>query len=174
MSRPLAACAILLTAVILGGCERIAPIRTLPNWVQGVYVPMVKNTSYWPGIEEDLTRQVQESFLTDGRVSVVPKNAADLIVQVEVTDWRRRTSGTTGDDVADRTEYTVTATVKLFQPMSDEPMATLPPIIARGAFNTDARSIDYVPEPDRAHEVLGSLAWTIVQTTMTGFPATMQ
>lgn len=174
MSRPLAVFAIVLAAMFLGGCERIAPIRTLPNWVQGVYVPMVKNTSYWPGIEEDVTRQIQESFLTDGRVSVVPKGAADLIVQVEITDWRTRTSGTTGDDVADRKEYTVTAVVKLFEPMSDEPMATLPPIIGRGNFNTDIRSIDFKPEPDRVHEVLGNLAWTIVQTTMTGFPAAAQ
>ncbi|MEN6627613.1 MAG: LPS assembly lipoprotein LptE [Candidatus Sumerlaeia bacterium] len=174
MRQALLSIVILAAAVAASGCERIAPVRTLPNWVQGVYVPIVKNTSYWPGIEEDATRKIQESFLADGRVGVVPKQSADIILQVEIGEWRVRTSGTSGDDIADRTEYTLTAKVQLFEPLAEQPLATLPPIVVRRDYNTDSRSIDYDPEPDRVDDMLRNLGESIVRATITGFPATMQ
>ncbi len=162
---------VLIAALALAGCERIAPVRTLPNWVQGVYVPMVKNTSYEPGIEEEATRQIQAAFLQDGRVTVAPKSNADLYVHVEINRWTPRASGTSGDDITDRTEYTVGAKVELFEPYGEQPLATLPPILVKLSFNTDARSIDYDQLPDRIDSLLKQVANQVVQQTLTGFPA---
>jgi len=73
-SRPLALAAALAMSLLMlltAGCERIAPIRTLPSWVRGVYIPVFKNKTYEPQIEEDATRYTQETFLRDGRVDIV-------------------------------------------------------------------------------------------------------
>lgn len=163
---------VIIAAVALAGCERIAPVRTLPNWVQGVHVPMVKNSSFEPGIEEDATKLIQEAFMQDGRVAVAPKSNADLYVQVEIHQWTPRSNGTSGDNITDRTEYTVGARVQLFEPYSDQPLATLPPILITLSFNTDARSIDFDQLPDRIDSLLKQVANQVVQQTMTGFPAT--
>lgn len=162
---------VILAAVALAGCERIAPVRTLPNWVQGVYIPMVKNTSFEPGVEEDATKRIQEAFLQDGRVGVVPKSNADLYIQVEIHQWTPRSNGTSGDDITDRIEYTVGARVQLFEPYADQPLATLPPILIVSSFNADTRSIDYAQLPDRIDSILRQVAVQVVQQTMTGFPA---
>lgn len=161
---------VLIAALALAGCERIAPVRTLPNWVQGVYVPMVKNSSFEPGIEEDATRRIQEAFLQDGRVTVAPKSTADLIVRVEILQWTPRSDGTSGDDITDRMEYVVDARVQLFEPYAEQPLAVLP-IRVTARFNVDARSIDYDQLPDRIDSLLQQVANTIVQQTLTGFPA---
>ena len=173
--RPLNACSALLLAAFIfagaTGCERITPVRTLPAWVRGVYVPMIKNKSYEPGLEETATRLVQEQFLFDGRLDVVPKHQADMIVVAEIVDWRGREAGSSGDRVSNDEEVTLTASVSLFEPYNMEtPVATLPPITIVRSFNIDTRSVDYEPEPDRKREVLENLARAIVDNTITGFP----
>ncbi len=166
---------IILAAALAGvACERVAPVRTLPSWVRGVHVPMVVNESYEPGLEETATRLIQEALLADGRLDVVPANSADLVLRARITDWRRRTSGTSGDDIADRYEYRVTAQVELFEPRVDEPMASLGDVMVLRSFNSDARSVDFVPEPDRRRELLRELAERVVAQTISGFPAELR
>jgi hypothetical protein len=168
----LAACAGMLMMLLLStACERVAPVRTLPKYVRGVYIPMIANQSFEPALEEDATRLTQEEFLLDGRVQVVPRDQADLMVVAEITDWRERASGTSGDDVVENTEYLLTANVRLFEPFDDEkPLAELPAIRIRENFNTDERSSRYAPEPDRREIILRELAERIVESTIEGFP----
>src|SRR2546426_6873593 len=69
-------------------CQRIQPVRTLPDWVRGIYIPMVQNKSTEPGVEEVVTRLAQEEFLADGRVRIVPKEQADLQLVATIKEWR--------------------------------------------------------------------------------------
>ena len=171
-------CAALLLAAFaltalsaLTGCERITPVRTLPAWVRGVYIPMIKNKSYEPGLEEQATRLTQEAFLFDGRLDVVPKHQADLIVVAEIIDWVDRSGGSSGDQVTTDEEIELTASISLFEPYNmSTPIATLPPLVIMRRFNIDTRSVDYEPEPDRTRELLENLARAIVDNTITGFP----
>lgn len=168
----------LAVALAVGtACERVRPVRTLPSWVRGIYVPMVVNKSYEPGLEEEATRLIQEAFLFDGRLDIVPKDQADLILVADIVDWREQASGSTGDKVTTDHEVEVKVNLSLFEPFNrDTPIAVLPQVAfsrdTKNAirFNTDVRSVDYEPEPDRKQEVLERLARTIVETTITGFP----
>ena len=146
-----AAVTMLLLAFAAAGCQRVAPVRTLPPWVQGVYIPMLVNKSYEPALEEDATRFTQEAFLLDGRLNVVPERTADLILRAEITDWRTRVGGKSGDDIVDQTEYWLSANVHLFEPLATEPLAEL-------------------PEVDRKRELLRTLGEAIMQQTINGFP----
>lgn len=161
------ACVMLATA-----CERIAPIRTLPSWVRGIYIPMVRNRSFEPGIEEQATILTQEAFLADGRLDVVRKEDADATLLIEIVQWDERAGGTSGDRITDRRAVNVQASLRLVEPYNENAVIAdlgtirLPPM----SFLIDTRSVRFEPEPDRKEAVLRALADQIVLRTITGFP----
>jgi hypothetical protein len=69
-----------MVAGAIGACVRIPPTRYLPNSINVIYVPIFKNLSYEPGLEEKLTRLTQEEFLVDGRLDVVARGNADAVL----------------------------------------------------------------------------------------------
>lgn len=173
LSLPPGAWTILMIAIMFGaGCERIAPIRTLPSWVRGVYIPMVQNTSFEPAIEEQATMLTQEAFLADGQVDVVRKNEADATLKIKIKDWQTRGSGTSGDRITSSDRVSVVASVWLVEPFNEDSIiADLGDVTAVQNFNIDARSVRFIPEPDRKEQILRGLANQIVSKTLSGFPA---
>lgn len=169
---------LLLIAAVLAGtasCTRIQPVRTLPNWVRGIYVPMIENESFEPGLEEVATRLTQEEFLADGRLDVVAKRHADLAVVARILDYRIRIDDTDSDDIPQIEEVTVVAELTLFDPLNEElPVANLGVIEASSFYFADTRSIIYRPEPDVKRDVLAQLARQIVFRTISGFPEDLQ
>src|SRR5689334_18333586 len=115
----------LFLILLLGaGCQRVAPVRTLPSWVRGIYIPVFKNSTVEPGIEDVATRLTQEAFLNDGRVDVVPKDRADLVLKVEIINWRAETARTRGDYIGRTSDVTLTVGIKMYDPFDlDKPMA---------------------------------------------------
>jgi hypothetical protein len=173
--RALAAWTILIAAALFSaGCERIAPIRTLPSWVRGIYIPMAENVSFEPAVEEQTTRLTQEAFLADGQVDVVRKADADATLRIKITDWQRRGAGTSGDRITSSNRITVTATVRLVEPFNEDSIiADLGSVTAFQNFNVDTRSVRFIPEPDQKDQLLRALANQIVQKTLSGFPASV-
>lgn len=164
--------AVLMMAV---GCERVAPVRTLPNWVHGVYVPMIKNKSFEPGLEEIATIKTQEAFLRDGQLRVVNEQNADLTVIATIKEFLAETSSTDGDDVAERTRNYVRASVALYEPFErDEPLAVLDDVIVVMEANTDPRSSFYSAEPDRVDTIMERLGTLIAIRTISGFPSDLR
>ena len=160
---------------MLNGCQRIIPVRTLPSWVHGIHVPMVHNGTYEPEIEELLTRLTQEAFLADGRVDIVEEKDSDLVLEIELVDWRAKTVDTSGDDVASDQSYRVVANLKLLEPNSrGVTYAELGRVSARGRFNTDTRSMHFIPEFDRKKRICENLAGVILNKAMTGAPRTIE
>jgi hypothetical protein len=108
-----------LLAVSLIGCGYTTG-SLLPANIKTIYVPIFKNSisadslayQYHPGIEADITSEVIDRFLFDGRLKVVKKENADLILNGEVIDYikdpLRYAAG--GKDV---TEYRLTLMVRL-------------------------------------------------------------
>jgi hypothetical protein len=160
-----------LVTTLLGGCERIAPIRTLPSWVRGIYIPVFKNESYEPGIEEQATILTQEAFLADGRLDVVHKQDADTMLVVKIVEWRESGGGHSGDKITDEYRAYVRAAVQLYEPYGDKTLlADLGEVRVDDRFHTDTRSSWYEAEPDRKERLLRSLADQIMMRTLTGFP----
>jgi hypothetical protein len=154
------------------GCERIAPVRTLPNWVRGIYIPVFHNDSYEPAIEEDVTRLTQEAFLNDGRLSIVGKADADAMLVARIVEWQDESFNASNDKVTSSRYVIVKASVKLCEPFDEKRViADLGEVNALGIFNSDVRSVRYQSEPDRKQVLLAELANQIVQKTINGFPA---
>lgn len=162
-----------LTAILTatGGCQRIAPVRTLPSYYRGVYVPMVQNESFEPGLEEIMTREIQEEFLADGRLDVVAKRDADLTMKATILSVDKWTSDSRGDDVASATATRIRMGVQLIDPY-DETMliADLGVITIIQNSTTDVRSINFEAEPDNNERLAERVATAVVMRTLTGFP----
>jgi hypothetical protein len=156
-------------------CQRIEPTRTLPTWVREVYIPIFENRSYEPHIEELATRLTQEAFLADGRLGVVSRERADLIVRVEILGWESDTAATSGGRIATRDRIAVNASVRLYESAEDrDPIADLGTIVVRSQFVTDTRANDFVPLPRRRASVLEILAQRIVDRTIGGYPQNLR
>ena len=59
----------------------------LPPHVKTVAVPVFKNLTQQPGIENTITQAVVEAFANTGRLRVVPVDKADSILEGEITDY---------------------------------------------------------------------------------------
>jgi hypothetical protein len=167
--------ALCLAAGMLSGCETIQPVRTLPSWVRGIYIPMFENQTSEPGLEEVATQLTQEKFLEDGRVRIVRKQDADLILRAEIIDYRTYVEETSDDDIASRTVVTLFTDLKLYDPIDPErPMASLGRIETISTHNSDARSSRYVTKPDAIRQALKLLGQQIVHETIEGFPTQLR
>jgi hypothetical protein len=162
---------LIAAAFVLTGCETIRPVRTLPHWVRGVYIPMVENLTTEPGLEEVATQLTQEEFLADGRVRVVQRRDADLIVKVRILEYRVTVDDFDTDEVAGRSLITMLSDVRLFDMVDpDRPLANLGLIETESTYNSDPRATRYVVKPDANREALERLARQVVDRTITGFP----
>lgn len=153
-------------------CTRVVPVRTLPNWVRAIYVPMIENKTTEPGLEEVATTLIQEEFLADGRLDIVKKRRADLKLVATIEEYISYVEEEDSDDIAETNELIILATVKLYDPFDDEnPLADLGLIKVPFRYNADPRSIGYVVKPDVKRLALRQLARMIVNRTINGFPA---
>jgi outer membrane lipopolysaccharide assembly protein LptE/RlpB len=85
MSRRLGA-TLLATALALGGCG-YSLRGTLPSHIRTVGVPVFKNRTGQPAVENFLTRAVVEAFSTNGRLRVVRPEEADAILEGAVVGY---------------------------------------------------------------------------------------
>lgn len=185
---------VILSIAPLAPCSIIRPVRTLPNWVRGIYIPMAENKTVEIGFEEVLTRRLQEEFLADGRLRVVQKGSADLQLVVSIrsiakdytpfgNSGGRRGSSRVGygesygsDRISSSEKLMIETDLRLYEPLVDpydpkvKPFADLGPIITNFTYPSDFRSSSVMLEPDVRTESMGMLARQIVHQTITGFP----
>ncbi len=160
----------------LFSCERIQPVRTLPNWVRSVYVPMIQNRSSEPGLEEVATRLTQEEFLADGRLRIAPKASADLQVVAKIVSYHTRVRRVRQERIPLNDEIELVTVLMLYDASADPFDPQAPPIAYLGEIATrttriaDVRSTSVVIEPDAKQLALAQLARQIVDRTINGFP----
>lgn len=173
-TRPLLPLLLACTLLSLTSCQRVQPVRTLPSWVGGIYIPMIENKSTEMGIEEVVTRLTQEEFLADGRLDIVPKAGADLELAATILSYRVSVGETDSDDIMETGRINIQSTVLLFDPYNpEEPLASLGPIETVYFYNSDPRSTGYDIEPDVKEKVFTQLARQIVNITIHGFPTSI-
>jgi outer membrane lipopolysaccharide assembly protein LptE/RlpB len=84
--RLLASLAVVVLAAA-GGCG-YSLRGTLPGHIRTVAVPVFRNRTSEPGVENFLTGAVVEAFSTNGRLKVVQAEQADSILEGEVTGYQ--------------------------------------------------------------------------------------
>jgi hypothetical protein len=76
----------LALAVLVGGCG-YSVSGNLPAHVKTVAVPIFKNKTQEPAVENVITAAVVNAFVTSGRLKVVPIDGADSILEGEITGY---------------------------------------------------------------------------------------
>ncbi|HLF48182.1 MAG TPA: LptE family protein [Methylomirabilota bacterium] len=78
--------ALAAAAALLGGCG-YGVRGNLPDHIKTVAVPMFKNKTLQPAVENSITGAVINAFVNSGTLKVVPVDQADAILEGEITDY---------------------------------------------------------------------------------------
>lgn len=149
-------------------CTHVPLARTLPEYVNSVYVPMAVNNSYEPGLEEKLTNFTIDEFLADGRLRVEEKSNADITVKISIEQFIAETLNTDADDFPMTSRLKVLADVVVFNNLDGKELGRFPDIEAAYIFVSDPRRTVEVTEPEAKENVLRNLASLIVLNVLTG------
>jgi outer membrane lipopolysaccharide assembly protein LptE/RlpB len=75
-----------LAALVVGGCG-YSLSGNLPDHIRTVAVPIFKNRTQEPAVENAITSAVISAFVNGGRLRVVPLDEADAVLEGEITGY---------------------------------------------------------------------------------------
>ena len=134
--------------IFVTGCVRIPPSRKLPEHVRSIYVPMIKNKSYEPGIEELITRNVQERFLQEGQLIITNKKGADVLLEVVLKTWEKQGDFFETDEFPTSFRVLVMGDVLMYN-IHDKKRKK--PILT---WNDIEQEVSYTADPRRSNDIL--------------------
>lgn len=102
--------ALLAAILVATGCGYTLR-STLPAHIQTVAVPVFKNRTAQPGVENFITRAVADAFATNGRLRVVKPEQADAVLDGEITGYQ--VDSVAFDPAANVRQYRLTVTMNL-------------------------------------------------------------
>jgi hypothetical protein len=159
----------LVALLPLTGCQITSRVRTLPEEIESVYVPMFINITYKPGLEELASRAAIEAFLADGRLDVVSPQLADVIVQGIIQDFSDNVSGAESDDFPMMNTMTARVIVKLYSPDDRlNPLYVFKPFVITRSYVSDARRSTLVIPEDALEGLMAAVGEKVVLEVLTG------
>lgn len=89
--------------LLLSGCgyNLVGTGSTLPEHLKTISIPVFTNNSSQPEIHRELTSAVIDSFVTDGRIKVVKKSQADMVMTGNLFYYDLRTVAFSANDFAE-------------------------------------------------------------------------
>jgi outer membrane lipopolysaccharide assembly protein LptE/RlpB len=81
--------AVVALALVAGGCGySIGLGGNLPSHLKTVAVPIFRNNTQQPAVENTITAAVVNAFVTSGRLKVVPVDEADSVLEGAITGYQ--------------------------------------------------------------------------------------
>lgn len=109
---------------------------SLDQKYQTIHVPAFKNQSREFGLQAPLTNAVIRKFINDGRLRVVNKSMADLIVDGTIIDYELKGLTFDNDDNVIQFEATVHAKVRVIEPKTGDVLWNSSNVIGETSFST--------------------------------------
>ena len=158
-----------LLVVVSVGCARIPRSRKLPRTIQSVCVPLAQNNSAEPGVEEVLTRELQEALLADGELRVRNRGRADMALGVVFKKYLTRNTAFESDRFPTSAEVTMVADVYLYN-IEDthraEPALSWLDVEVQYQFSADPRRVTDITDVDARKRALWIMADGIVDRVL--------
>ena len=90
-----------IDCMFFSGCgyHLVGTGNTLPPHIKTIHIPVFENTSSQPEIHRQLTSFVLQSFISDGRLKIVNKDEADLIVNATLSYYNLRNVAFSSQDL---------------------------------------------------------------------------
>lgn len=175
ISRPTRPCLfafLILPLVLMSGCAGYK-LGNIPSaemeGVKTIYVPVVKNDSYEPGLQVQTTNAVIRKLETDGTYLSSRMTKADATLEVMITDVSRTPKRLQRDNTIATQEYTVTVEAKFTLTNHVTGKKVLSDVMVRG--ETDFFLFNDVQEGERQALplALDKLAYEIVKQVTEGW-----
>ena len=93
------------------GYHLVGTGKNLPKHLQTISIPVFKNTSSQPEIHRELTSAILQSFISDGRLKVVKKEDADLVMNGTLSYYNKRAVSFNSQDLV--ADFIIEIEVKL-------------------------------------------------------------
>jgi hypothetical protein len=91
---------ILFQVVFVSSCGYYSFTGSIPSHIKTVAVPLFDDNTSFPGVREDLTNKVIDSFIDENVLQVVPEAKADLLITGTILSIQEKAAIiTTGEDV---------------------------------------------------------------------------
>jgi hypothetical protein len=160
---------LLFALLSLTGCQISTRVRTLPEEIESVYVPMFLNITSKPGLEELATRASIEAFLADGRLDVVSPQLADVVVQGIIQDFTDEISSAESDDFPMMNTMNARVTVKLYSPDDRlNPLHSFKTFVVSRSYVSDLRRSTLVIPDDALDGFMDAIGERVVLEVLTG------
>jgi len=157
----------LISVVVLSGCAMTPRKVTLPERLKSLYIPMCRNISYQPGIEEYATNYIIEEFVADGRLNVVEKKYADALLEVTLKNYTTPVSVANSDDFPIQKRALVLADVALWEPNETKPTILLKDVTASAQYIVDPK-LETLFRGDAKDELMKNFARIVVDSVFYG------
>ena len=93
------------------GYHLVGTGKNLPAHLRTISIPVFKNTSSQPEIHRELTSAILQSFISDGRLKVVKKEDADLVMNGTLSYYNKRAVSFNSQDLV--ADFIIEIEVKL-------------------------------------------------------------
>jgi outer membrane lipopolysaccharide assembly protein LptE/RlpB len=122
-SRPRRSATALACAVValLSGCGYSTTSRTAKD-IKSIYVPFFENKTPEPSLEITVTNSIIQNLVDDNTLKVVPENAADAVLDGQITAFKDQPFSFNRDLNAEEYHIVVTVVVTLFNRRTNEPI----------------------------------------------------
>lgn len=77
-----------LLALYLSGCTDVTIRPGLPDYMTNLAIPVFQNRTTQPNLENELTQQLNQDFLVDGRLALTDADHAGAVLQGTIVQYR--------------------------------------------------------------------------------------
>lgn len=155
---------LLWVIISLSSCAH-TPMRTLPEHIKSIYIPIFINQTFQYGLEEVVTNMVIEEFIKDGQLEVRESADAELkgtIIFYEKVPFSYDKEGNIAKyKVSIKVSFGLTDDKLLWQEEWQETVLYIPT-----TSSYEARNFDITSEQEAIHKALSNIAYYIVSRTI--------
>lgn len=141
---------------------------SIPANVNDVHLPPMENSTREPGLENLLTDQVTQQLLADGRVDLVGKSEAKVVVHGTITGYERIPLAYNDQDIVQQYKVRMEMRIELVDPGSGETLKQFSNIFRETRYSDINPPIE--TEFDAKQRVVRKLARDVVTTLVEGWP----
>jgi len=108
-----------LAAALAAGCGYSTTSRTAKD-IKSIHVPFFENKTAEPNLELSVTDRIIQNLVNDNTLKVVPEDAADAILDGQITEFRNRPFSFNQDLNAEEYLVVIKVVVTLFNRKTNE------------------------------------------------------
>lgn len=161
--------AALVFGALAAGCSIVPRARTLPPHIDTVYVPMFKNRTAEPGLEEYATRATQREFMADGRLRLEQQERANAWVECTIDRYGLTPAAFESDDFPSLSRMYMRLSVRVRENAAKRPLiGEVRRVVVEFAYPSDMRRSIATLEPDAREQLMEEVGRAIVREVLTG------